>query len=119
MELKTFGIEIRKTNNVQNLYSDVDIVLRKLGIGTGEINSKIQCQAVAHSLQKMLKVDSYFSICTIQNCRDLCQIHIPVERMRLYQTVHCVNWNEMLPDFRQNLVAMILDDFRMVLTNQT
>jgi hypothetical protein len=28
---------------------------------------------------------------------------------------HCIEWSEMLPDYRQMLVAMVLDDFRTVL----
>lgn len=35
--------------------------------------------------------------------------------MKVYQTQHCIDWSEMTNEFRQMLVAMVLDDFRCVL----
>jgi hypothetical protein len=118
MQLSKLGIEIRKTGNLKNLYSDVDAVLKSKGL-LGEASSKIlQTQATAHSLQKMISVQHYFDVCTIQNCAELCQICIPDERMTAYRSIHCVHWNQMLPDFRQLIIAMILDDFRSVLNDE-
>jgi hypothetical protein len=115
MRIQKLGLEIRKIGNLDNLYRDVDLVLSKYQIKSGEINANVQVNAVAHSLQKMFKTENYFSVCCIRDCASLCQINISAERMRVYQTQHCVSWSEMTDDFRQMLVAMVLDDFRCVL----
>ncbi|MBK7360675.1 MAG: hypothetical protein WAT16_08820 [Saprospiraceae bacterium] len=91
------------------------MVLSNYGIKSGEINANVQVNAVAHSLQKMLKTEMHFSVCCIRDCAALCQICISSERMKVYQTQHCINWSEMTNEFRQILVAMVLDDFRCVL----
>ncbi len=115
MKIQKSGLEIRKSGSLNNLYKDVDMVLNNYGIKTGEINVNVQVNATAHSLQKMLNTESHFSVCCIRECASLCQIVISNERMKLYQTQHCVYWKEMTSEFRQMLVAMVLDDFRCVL----
>jgi hypothetical protein len=114
MRLQKLGFEIRKIGNLDNLYKDVDSVLSNHQINTGEINISVQVNAVAHSLQKMIAHNNYFDICTVRNCAELCGLIIPADRMKVYQTQHCIHWSEMTTDFRQILVAMILDDFRSV-----
>lgn len=111
--LKKLGIEIRKIGDSKAFYRDVDSVLAAGGIKTGEITFDIQASAAAHSLQKMF-TSSYFDVCTIRNCSDLCGIIISKERMLVYQTQHCIHWNEMLPEFRQQIMAMVMDDFRPI-----
>ncbi len=115
MQVQKLGLEIRKIGNLSNLYNDVDLILKNYSVPTNGISVGIQAATVAHSLQKMLKVESHFSVCTIKNCSELCQVCIAKERMQVYQSIHCMNWNDMLPDYRQMIVAMVLDDFRSVL----
>lgn len=115
MQIQKFGLEIRKIGNTQNLYSDVDLILRKYEVPVTGINMTVQQQATAHALQHMLQVDRWCDVCAIKECAKLCQICISDERMAVYSTQHCIHWNNMLPEFRQLLVAMILDDFRCVL----
>lgn len=119
MQLQKLGLEIRKIGNLNNLYNDVDLVLSNYKAPEQSVNRPIQAATVAHSLQKMLKTESHFSVCTIEKCAALCQICIAKERMQVYNAIHCVNWNEMLPDYRQLIVAMVLDDFRSVLNPGT
>lgn len=109
-----FGLELRRKNNIQNIYSDVTAVLAKAGVDGNQVSLEVQSQSVAHSIQKML-AGNYFDICTIKDCAKLVKLIIPQERLNVYSTQHCVNWSEMLPDYRQVLIAMILDDFREVL----
>jgi hypothetical protein len=117
--MQAFGIEIRKSNSLGNLYQDVDRTLANSGILPGQAISKnVQVQAVAHALQKMIRVENYFSVCTIDSCIDVAQIHVPKERYSVYRTAHCINWNDMTPDYRQILIAMVLDDFRSILCTQ-
>lgn len=113
--MQKFGIEIRKIGDTSNLYNDVDTVLSKFGMKTREVSDFAKIQTVAHSLQKMLKVDNYFNVCTIDNCANVCQVCISEDRKNIYRAAHCMNWSDMLPDYRQLIVAMVLDDFRCVL----
>lgn len=115
MEIQKLGLEIRKIGSLNNLYKDIDRVLNNYSIKHGEVNANVQALAVAHSLQKMLSVDKYCDVCCIKECAKMCQICISCERMQIYQTQHCIYWKDMLPDFRQMLFAMILDDFRSIL----
>lgn len=113
-----FGLELRKKDSpmkMSTIYDNVDKILSESGINKDCVSFDVQSQAIAHSLHKMLKSDSYFCICTIRNCIELSNLVISKERMNLYQTQHCVHWNEMTEDFRTKLVAMILDDFRSIL----
>lgn len=113
--MQAFGIELRKKNNVQHLYADVDLVLKQNGIGKQCVGMSVQQQTTAHAIQKMMQADRWFDVCTIDRCAKLCQICIPIERQRVYDAAHCIHWNEMLPDFKTILTAMVLDDFRSIL----
>ena len=113
--MQKFGIEIRKVGDTKNLYNDVDIVLKRFGMQTRPVSNEAKVQTVAHALQRMLKSERHFSVCTVRDCAAVCQICIPEERMEIYRAVHCMDYSEMLPDYRQMLVAMLLDDFRTVL----
>lgn len=115
MQIQKLGLEIRKIGSLDSLYKEVDLVLSNNKINSNEINANAQSAAVAHSLQKMISSERYFDICTVKNCAELCQICISDERMKFYRTQHCIYWNEMNTDFRQLIIAMILDDFRFVL----
>ena len=57
-----FGIEIRKANNIQHLYRDIDRALCNINM------QKMQQSAIAHALQNMLQQKGHFSICTIREC---------------------------------------------------
>lgn len=114
--MKRFGIEIRKANTIGNIYEDVDRVLSNVPIGS--VNKEIQTQAIAHALQKMVKVDSSFDVCTIRTCISVGQVHVLSERMDIYRAAHCISWNEMTDEFRTTLIAMVLDDFRNILNPQ-
>lgn len=116
--MKAFGLELRKTGNVKNLYADVDLALRQNNIPPRGVSGNVQVQALAHALQKMISVQAYFDVCTIDNCAEMLQVVIPVERKRVYRAAHCLHYDQMTPEYRQILVAMVLDDFRTVLNPQ-
>lgn len=109
-----FGIEIRRKGNVTSLYSDVSTVLQKAGIQGEVISKDFKRTSIAHSVQKMIS-GNYFSVCTVDECAKVAGLVIPQERKNIYNTQHCINWSEMLPEHRQVLIAMILDDFKPVL----
>lgn len=113
--LQKLGLEIRKVGSTSNLYRDVDLILQNHHVPSGGVSSNVQVASVAHSLQRMLNTKSSFDVCCIRDCAEICQIVIPADRLAVYRSIHCMNWSEMLPDFRQMITAMVLDDFRQIL----
>lgn len=113
--MQALGIEIRKANNIHNLYRDVDAVLGKQSLTYKPVSDDMKVQTTAHALNKMLKPDKWLDICCIKECAVLCGIVIPSERIEVYHPLHCIRWSEMLPEFRTKVIAMVLDDFRCVL----
>lgn len=114
-----FGIEIRRRGNIHNIYNDVDAILQKNNIRPNSITTSLVKDSVAHCLFKMMKPDKYLDICEIKECAELSGICISGERLLLYRTQHCNYWKDMLPEFREQLIAMIMDDFRDVLTHDS
>lgn len=110
--MNVFGIELRRTS-VKDLYNDVDMVLSKFNM------KEMERGAVAHALQDMFSADKFFSVCTIKECSKVSGVIITQERMNIYNSQHCIAWSAMLPEFRQVLIAMILDDFRSVLNKES
>ncbi len=111
--MQAFGLELRKIGNIDSLYKEVDLVLSKVS------DSEMQRQTVAHSLNKMIKAQNYFDVCTIKNCAEICQVAISKERLCIYQSIHCMHWNEMMSEYRQRIIAFVLDDFRAVFIAQS
>ena len=117
MIIKSLGLEIRKPETLDSLYEKVDSVLENNGFTGNNISTEVKVQTVAHALQDMLQPHKHFSVCTIDECAEVSGVCISYERRKIYQTIHCLNWSKMLPEYRQMIIAMILDDFRLVLTN--
>jgi hypothetical protein len=113
--MQIFGIEVRKADSVNSLFRSVDFILAKKGIAGSQVDESTKSLTVAHALQNMFKVDGYFDICTVRNCADVFQISIPRERMDVYRAIHCIKWNQMEPEYRETITAMVLDDFRVPL----
>ncbi len=116
MQLQKLGIEVRKIGDLKNLFTDVDVVLSKYSIPLKGVSVGVQIHTVAHALHKMFRAEKHFSICVVENCAKTCQVVISKERLDIYSSIHCVDWSEMTPEYRQMICAMVLDDFREVLT---
>jgi hypothetical protein len=39
-------------------------------------------------------------------------IHLCSERRNVYRLAHCINWGDMTKDYKECLIAMVMDDFR-------
>lgn len=114
--MKKFGYELRKIGNVKALYDDVDMILSKHEINPQDhISKMVQTQTASHMLHKMFKPDRWVDVCNIKTCASLCCICIKEERMEVYNIAHCMHWSEMTEDYRELLMAMIMDDFRCIL----
>ena len=116
--MKAFGLELRKTDTVDDLYKSVNNILATAGVPNGSVTQQVQMETVAHALRKMLDTGGYFDVCTIDKCMKVAQIHISKERCDVYHAIHCVHWRDMTADYRQTIIAMVLDDFRDVLNMQ-
>ena len=115
MLIKSVNIEIRKIGNTKSLYEEVDRILGKNDINYQQVSDTDKYLTIAHAIQKMLNVESYFDVTTIRNCSQVANIIIQEERMHVYRTIHCIYWSQMTPEFRTRVIAMVLDDFRTVL----
>lgn len=115
MTERKIGIEITNKSESKKLFEQADILLDKNNIPPNGITREIQAQTVAHALQKMIRNDVYFSVTTLEKCANVCGIIISKERMNVYDTIHCMNWNEMIPEYRLMIISMILDEFRGIL----
>lgn len=113
--MKAFGLELRRVGSMPGLYSEIDSVLQRYDIPQGGVSKEVQTATVAHALQNMMRVDHHFSVCAVRDCIKVCQVCVSEERMAVYNAAHCISWNAMTHDYRQSLIAMVLDDFRCVL----
>lgn len=108
--MSILGLSLIKKNTFERLYNNVDKILL-----TNSGKDTIQKDTVAHSIQHMLSVDKWFSICAINECAKVSNIVISTERLDIYRAIHCINWSSMTPDYREMIIAMVLDDFRTIL----
>jgi hypothetical protein len=116
--MNIMGIHITtKSRAVNDLLHQVDHTLNKNGLtpGNQHVPRTVQQMTAVNALNQMLK-GKHFDVCCVRNLCDVCQGTIGRQRMAVYSSVHCVPWADMEADFRQVLVAMVLDDFRDILT---
>ncbi len=70
--------------------------------------NEFETEAVLTSLKDMFK-SSHFSICTVDKCLTLTNA-IPNDRdYKALSAIHCVNWSEMNPKFRQTVFDKTLE----------
>ena len=110
MIMQSLGLEVRKIGSMPDLFKEVDMVLGR--------DNKLESQTVVHALQKMFRPEQYCDVCNIKTCAEICGIVIPLKHLNIYQTLHCMHWNEMSDEYRGLIIAMILGDFRTVLCSQ-
>lgn len=109
-----FWLQIVKSN-WNSLLGYADTVLSKYGMQPWETNNLAKKAWAITALQKMINRDRHFSVCTITDVCELCEIHLSTDRRNYYSSIHCTDWGEMTQDVKEMTVAMILDDFRKVL----
>ena len=64
-------------------------------------------QAIATSLKKMFS-QGYFDICTIDNCLKLAKITPPCGQYEALRVLHCVHYNDMDSEFREQLFNRVM-----------
>jgi hypothetical protein len=114
--MELFGLDIRrKSTGLTLLYNQIDSIV---GQDKLSLSKETVRDTVAHALNRMIKNENYFSVCTIDALVKISYITIPSERYNFYRGIHCMHWNEMLPEFRAKVLAFIFDDFRKILTDE-
>jgi hypothetical protein len=114
--VELFGLDIRrKSTGLTLLYNQIDSIV---GQDKLSLSKETVRDTVAHALSRMIKNENYFSICTIDALVKISYITIPSERYDFYRSIHCMRWNEMLPEFKSKVIAFIFDDFRKILNSE-
>ena len=104
-------LNFTKDEEVKFLYDHVDDLLVKFMISKNNVTPQIKIDGVLNALRNLFK-KGFFDICVVKDCAELLKLKIPETRLLLYRTQHCIHWKDMEPQFRDALIAMILDDFR-------
>lgn len=78
--------------------------------------STFKQEAVIVALKKLFD-SSWFNVSALNDIAKLCDIVIPSEQQKIFQALHCVHYNTMSKDFREDLVEVIkkiFEDFFQV-----
>ena len=69
-----------------------------------------QKQAITIALREMFE-GSHFSICTVDQCIKVAGVIPPAADYAALSALHCVHWNKMPADFRQQVFVKTLELF--------
>jgi hypothetical protein len=75
-------------------------------------NESFQDKAVKTALKDMFKSTGFFSICTIDKCCEILNVIPDKKEYDLLNVLHCIHWNKMEPDFREEVFLRTLNLFR-------
>ncbi len=75
-----------------------------------EVPERIKGQVVLSVLKNMTS-SSHFSICSVTEMAELNEVTISPEHKALFRSLHCVSWNQMHPDTKEYLLALLIDYF--------
>lgn len=116
--MEIFNLQIRKIGDFSTLYKELDTILLDNKITRGGISKVITREAAAHALQNMIKNENHFSVCVVDKISNASNIHISSERQNIYGLAHCIKWGDMTDNYKQTLIAMVMDDFRELFLGQ-
>jgi len=78
----------------------------------GSVPESIKGQAVLSVLKNLTQNKEYFDICGVNKLASMNEVIFSKEHQELFQTLHCIHWNEMHQDTREYLVAILVDYFK-------
>lgn len=78
----------------------------------GEIPENIKGQTVLSVIKNLAQRKEWFSVCEIDKLAKMNDITISVEHQEFFNSLHCIHWNEMHPDTREYLMALLVDYFK-------
>lgn len=68
-------------------------------------------EAVIIALNKLFS-DNWFSVSQLNSAAVLAEIIIPAEKQKIFQAIHCVHYNAMSKEFREDLSELIHSIFK-------
>lgn len=71
---------------------------------------EFQKQSVVLALTEMFE-GTHFNICTVDRCLTIAKSIPPADDYNALRALHCVDWNKMPPDFRQQVFVKTLGLF--------
>ena len=98
------GVMFKASENVLKKYGDKTIV-----------PESIKGQSTLSAL-KGLFGDSYFSVSKLNNLCELHHVELSSEHKRWFQSMHCVNFNDMHPETREYMFAICIEYFKPVIS---
>ena len=96
--------------DVGALLKSADSILSRYSKDT--VPENIKGQAVLSVLKNMTQNKNHFSVCDVDKLAKMNEVVISEEHQELFNSLHCVDWNEMHADTREYLVATLVDYFR-------
>jgi len=94
--------------NIQALLKASDEIL---GENKHEIPENIKGQATLSWLKENFG-NNFFSVCSVDNIARMNEIVISSEKRDFMTTLHCVKYDNMTPETKEYLFAMLVDLFR-------
>lgn len=80
-------------------------------MNAGDNLSAFEKEAIRLSLVRMFRPSGWFDICTIDTAARLIGIVIPRNTYEALRLLHCVHWNEMSQEMRQETAKTVLSIF--------
>lgn len=95
--------------NIQALLKATNEVIKKYG--EHDVPDKIKGQATLSALKSMFS-SKFFSVCNINRIAEMNNIRISREHNDLFQTLHCVDFDDMTQDTREYVFAILVNYFK-------
>jgi len=95
--------------NVSQFLAQADQVLDKWG--KHDVPDKIKGQATLSALKRFMD-GNYLDVSAIKEMAKLNDVSISTEHMQLFQSLHCVKWNDIHPDTKEFVTAQLVNYFR-------
>ena len=85
------------------------------------IPENVKGQAVLSVLKNLTQRKDYFDVCLVDRLAKMNEVTISQEHQELFNSLHCIHWNEMHPDTKEYLMAILIDYFKthIVMANTT
>lgn len=65
--------------------------------------------AVMQSLHKMFRVGGHFNICDLEKQAKVLGVEVPKDERNRLGLFHCISWNEMEPDLKNEIFARTIE----------
>ena len=104
-------------SDIGALLRSADAVLEKYSKDV--VPENIKGQTVLSVLKNLTQNSTHFSVCAVDKLAKMNEVVISEEHQELFNSLHCIHWNEMHQETREYLVATLIHYFRgnLVMSN--